>query len=166
MNTIKIKNSIKSISNIDDTYIHLIQVIPKISNKNDYYFILIFEEGIEYKTDPLIDYQPNKELNIDINDYLKKLKDTISIIGEEGKDYIIDDITIQDLLNYIIEDTTLFYHDKFTNIYYSYEPLSFHKINNYYNSILFTKYFKLREYIDDVYITINKQKRSYNKKYN
>lgn len=101
----KIKNSIKSISNINDAYLHLIQVIPKISNKNDYYFILIFEEEIEYKTDPLCLYDAkninNNQLNIDINNYLKRLKDTISITGEVGNDYIIDDITIQDLLYYV-----------------------------------------------------------------
>lgn len=164
----KLKNSIKSISNINEFYLHLIQVIPRISNKNDYYFILIFEEEIEYKTDTLTIYNDkdiiNNKLDININNYLRKNKSTISMIGEYGKDYLIDNITIQDLLFYVLDDTNLFYHDKFNNIYYCYEPYAFNKDNNYYNSIVFTKFFKLRDYIDDVYITINKKKRTYNKK--
>lgn len=167
MNYPKIKNSIKSISNIDDFYLQLIQIIPKISktiNKTNYYFILVFEDNLIYKTDPLTNYSINSKLSINISNYLRKNKNNISITGEQGQDYIIDDITIQDLLNIIIEDTTLFYYDKFNNIYYCNQPYSFHKENNYYSSILFTKYFKLREYIDDIYITINKQKRSYNKR--
>lgn len=167
MKRLRIKNSIKSISNIDNFYLHLIQVIPKVSLKNEYYFILIFEDGIEYRTDALNKYNDkdfNKKLDIDINDYLTKRKNTISITGDIGNEYIIDDYTIQDLLYYVLDDKKLFYHNKFTNIYYTYEPLMFQKTNFYYSSLLFTKYFKLKEYIDDVFIFINKQKRQYNKK--
>lgn len=46
----KTRNSIKNISNIDDFCFNLKKVIPKISLEKRYYFILIFEDNIQYKT--------------------------------------------------------------------------------------------------------------------
>lgn len=39
------------------------------------------------------------------------------------------------------------------------------KHDNYYNSILFTRFFKLEDYIDDVFIEVKKVKRKYNKSF-
>jgi len=84
--------------------------------------------------------------------------------GEYTKQYYIDDITLQDLLYYVLDDQQLFYHNKFTNIYYPINNnIMISKHNNYYNSILFTRFFKLEDYIDDVFIEVNKIKRKYNK---
>lgn len=182
---IKIKNSIKNISNIDDFYLQLKAVIPKTTSDNKYYFILLFEDdeqsssrdegkpsssdaqsaNINYKTDYLLNTNFNEpsKLNININDYLRKRKTTINITGEYTNEYIIDDYTIQDLLYYILDDNKLFYHNKFTNIYYTNDNIMISKHDNYYNSILFTKFFNLRDYIDDVFIQVNKIKRKYNK---
>lgn len=177
---VKIRNSIKNINNVNDFYFQLKAVIPKINNdakrslardeakassSNKYYFVLLFEDNISYKTDYLLNTNINeaKELNIDINDYLRKRKTSINMYGEYTKQYYIDDMTLQDLLYYVLDDQQLFYHNKFTNIYYPTNNIMISKQDNYYTSILFTKYFKLREYIDDVYIEVNKIKRKYNK---
>lgn len=165
---VKIRNSIKNINNVNDFYLQLKAIIPKINNYNKYYFVLLFEDDAQsatYKTDYLCsnDFNKPKELNIDINDYLRKRKTSINMLGEYNNEYIIDDYTIQDLLYYVLDDQQLFYHNKFTNIYYTTNNIMISKQDNYYTSILFTKYFKLREYIDDVYIEVNKIKRKYNK---
>ena len=165
MKRAKIKNSIKSISNIDEFYLELIGVMPKISLKNEYYFILLFEDGINYKTDTLNNYNPNdikdNTFNFNLDEYYYKKCYTL---GEIGKEYVIDNYNIQDLLYYMLDDTELFYHDKFNNIYYTYEHLNIIKTKTYYSSRLFTRFFKLRDCIDEVNIVVDKKTRQYNKK--
>lgn len=159
-----IKNSIKNISNVNDFCFKLKMVIPKISLEKRYYFILIFEDNIQYKTDYLdFSFDENMELDIDINNY-KRIRKTKNIMGEFTTDYIIDDYTIQEILYYILDDNNLFFHNKFTNVYYSKDDFIIYKHNNYYNSVLFSRYFDLRDYIDVVFIMDQKIKRKYNKK--
>lgn len=159
-----IKNSIKNISNIEDFCLNLKKVIPKISLEKRYYFIMIFEDNIQYKTDYL-DFSFNENIELDINiDNYKKVRKTKNIIGEFTNEYVIDDYTIQELLYYVLDDNNLFFHNKFTNIYYTKEDFIIYKHNNFYNSVLFSRYFDLRDYIDIVFIMEQKIKRKYNKK--
>lgn len=150
------RKSLKSISNIKEINDKIKYIIPKISRDNNYYFIISMEHN-EYKTD-IISNELNKINSIDIKDYLTNINE-----DKQGRIYTINNITIQNLLYYILDDTTLFIHNKFTNIYYALDDLTLIKENNYYTGTIFIKYFKLKLNIDEVYIKSTKDKRQYNK---
>ena len=164
------RKSLKSISNIKDFNDNIKAIIPKISRDNNYYFIILMEHN-EYRTDIL----SNELIKINsINDYLTNINDDAQSASRDAgqpassekhsKIFTIDKIPIQDLLYFIIDDTTLFIHNKFTNIYYALDnELTLLKQNNYYSGSIFIKYFKLKLNCDEVYVKSTKYKRQYNK---
>lgn len=165
------RRSLKSISNIKNIYgeVKSITPIQGIKSNSNYFIISIKEDEDddlkEIKTDSIPDINDIKKIDInDMTKYLTCIYDRPSITGENGKEYIIKDITIQEILYYLIDDTDLFTHNKFTNVYYSNKKLILIKHKNYYSGNIFSNYFKLRNYIDDVYIQATKVKRNYNKK--
>lgn len=149
------RKSLKSISNIKDFNDNIKSIIPKISRDNNYYFIISMEHN-EYKTDIL----SNELIKINsIDEYLTNINEE-----KHSKIFTIDTIPIQNLLYFIIDDTTLFIHNKFTNIYYALDnDLTLLKQNNYYSGSIFIKYFKLKLNCDEVYVKSTKDKRQYNK---
>lgn len=180
------RRSLKSISNIKNIYgeVQSITPIQGIKSNSNYFIISIKEDEDddaqsasrdfdkskssdfkEIKTDSIPDINDIKKIDInDMTKYLTCIYDRPSITGENGKEYIIKDITIQEILYYLIDDPDLFTHNKFTNVYYSNKKLILIKHKNYYSGNIFSNYFKLRDYIDDVYIQASKVKRNYNKR--
>ena len=155
--------NLRCISNIPKFRINIRYIRPRVQkDTNEYYFEFILDDNTRIKTDKLTIFNTewfNKNIKLDkekLYDYIEEIKDNDD--DDAQIEYICDELEIQDIIYFILDDKNIFRHNKFDNVYYTSDflPINLYKENDKIYGPLIEKF-----YNKDVHIISKKHKRKY-----